>query len=186
MLAKYWAPRPTARMPRSLRANDAGIGPASTGSAFAGKSDGRRTTASGLLGAFAASAAPEATPTRSTTSTSARLIGPNDSRASAGPAGADEGVDRRGLTRLERDGSAHGLRPLHLQAAELRDDVVRREEDGRVARSAVAVRQVRRVVADHDERPARRERGGGRPEHAGELGVRELQVQHGDEVERLP
>src|SRR6185503_12180133 len=103
MLAKYWAPRPTARIPLSLRANEAGIGPASTGSALAGKSGGRSTNASGL-GAFAAFAALAPIAARRTPSASTRLIETNDSRGSARATGPDECVDGRCLAVVERDG----------------------------------------------------------------------------------
>src|SRR4029079_11781820 len=68
----------------------------------------------------------------------------NDNRGSAMAARADEGVDRRRLAVVERDGPAHLLAALDRETIQLRDDVLGREENRRVAGPAVAVGEVRR------------------------------------------
>ena len=55
--------------------------------------------------------------------------------------------------------------------------------DARIARAADAVRHVREVVADEDERSAGRECGGGLREHGPALVRRDVEVEDENEVE---
>ena len=98
--------------------------------------------------------------------------------------GADESVERRRLAAVvERNRALHVSARSTTSSPSTRDDVVGREENGRVLRAAVAVGEVRRVVAEDDERPSRRQRPRQPSGEPRELVGGQLEVEHRDEVE---
>ena len=84
---------------------------------------------------------------------------------------------------VQRNGALDRLRPLDDEVAERRDHVLGRVEDGGVLRPAVSLREVRRVVTQHEQRSAGRDGVRGRAHDPGELRARQLQVEHGHQVE---
>jgi len=96
----------------------------------------------------------------------------------------DEGVERRRLAGVSDDLANDTLRPLDLQVSELGDQILRREQDGRILRPAGSPQEVAAVVADHKQDSPRCERGCGVVEHLATLFAWQVQVQHDYKVER--
>ncbi len=70
---------------------------------------------------------------------------------------------------------------LHDELAERRREILGGVEDRGILRPAVAVGQVGRVVAEHEQRPAGRNRVGGRPHRPEHRLSVELEVEDGNE-----
>ena len=96
---------------------------------------------------------------------------------------ADERVDRDGLALLERHRPLDRLSALDDEVAERRNDVLGRVQHGCVLRAAVTVGEVRRVVAEDDERAARSHRPGRRSHRLQELLAGQLKIEERGEVE---